>query len=200
MMGDIRVDGLSKRFGLHQVLDNVSFRLDAGGRYCLMGPSGVGKTSLLRLMMGLEQADSGRILGVDPRALSVMFQEDRLSGTLNPVENVALVHPDRHVSKPWIREELSELLPERSLAQPVRELSGGMRRRVSLACAVLTPSTLILLDEPFTGLDWDTKHTVVGYLRSRTAGRTVLAATHGRDDAGLLDAHTLTLSSSDGKK
>lgn len=191
---EVRIEAVSKRFGMHQVLDEVSATFAQGGLYCLRAPSGAGKTTLLRILMGLERADSGKIVGPRPDRLSVMFQEDRLSDALTPVENVALVHPDRRVSRAWIAERLAEILPERSLHQPVVELSGGMRRRVALACAILVPSELVLLDEPFTGLDGDTKRTVIKYLLTHLDGRTLIAATHGEDDAALLGANTVRIS------
>ena len=190
---EVRIEGLTKRYGMHEVLDGLSLTFEAGGVYCLRAPSGAGKTSLLRMIMGLERPSSGSVTGVRQGEMSVMFQEDRLSDPLSPVENVALVHPDRRVSRRSIRTELAAILPERSLTQPVAELSGGMRRRVALACAMLTPSALVLLDEPFTGLDGATKREVVDFVLAKRGGRTLIAATHGDDDAGLLSARTVAL-------
>lgn len=193
MTAEVRVEAVSKTFGMHQVLDECSVTLAAGGITCLMGPSGAGKTTLLRLIMGLETPDSGRIVGVRPGEVSVMFQEDRLSEALSPVENVALVYPDRRVSRAALRRDLAELLPERSLDQPSVELSGGMRRRVALACALAYPGRLIVLDEPFTGLDGATKREVIRYIEDRRRGRTLLVATHGEEDVELLRARRLVI-------
>lgn len=194
----VSVERLSKRFGMHEVFDELSLEFAGGGSYCLRAPSGGGKTTLLRILMGLERPDAGRVTGVPPGAISVMFQEDRLSDALTPVENVALLHPDRRVSRRMIEAELAEILPLRALGQPVVELSGGMRRRVALACALLFPSSLVLLDEPFTGLDAATKREVIDFVRARLRGRTLIAATHGADDAQMLGAHTVTLSTRGG--
>jgi NitT/TauT family transport system ATP-binding protein len=189
----VEVDRVSKSFGLHLVLDDLTLRLAAGSVTCLMGPSGTGKTTLLRLVTGLERPDLGRVVGVRPGEVSAVLQEDRLCEMLTPVENVALVHPDRRVSRRRIRQVLTEILPERCLDQPVRELSGGMRRRVSLACAVAYPGRLVVLDEPFTGLDPQTRRTVAGYVRRHRHDRTLLVATHAEEDVALLDAVRVVL-------
>ena len=123
----------------------------------------------------------------------MMFQEDRLCEALSAVENVALVMPGR-ASRRKVRELLSQILPADCLDQPVMELSGGMRRRVSLARAVAYPSTLLVLDEPFTGLDVQTRRQVIDFLRANRRDRTLLVATHGEQDAELLGARRLDLS------
>lgn len=190
---EVRIEGVSKSFGLHQVLEDLTLTLAPGGVYCLMAPSGSGKTTLLRMLAGLEHPSAGRIVGLVPGEASVMFQEDRLREMLTPVENVALLHPDRRVSRRGIRAGLSQILPERSLDQPVHKLSGGMRRRVSLACAMTYPGRTIILDEPFTGLDEKTRHEVIRYVTRHQEGRTLIVATHNREDVALLGAQLITL-------
>ncbi len=121
-----------------------------------------------------------------------MFQEDRLCEALTPVENVVLVLP-RSASRREVRDLLSQILPADCLNQPAMELSGGMRRRVSLARAVAYPSTLVVLDEPFTGLDAQTRRQAIDFLLANRRGRTLLVATHGEQDAELLGARRLNL-------
>ena len=157
-----------------------------------MAPSGSGKTTLFRVLLGLEHADSGEIRGISPGRISMMFQEDRLCDTLTPVENVALVLPP-DTRRADVAALLAEILPTDCLGQPAMELSGGMRRRVSLARAVAFPSDLIVLDEPFTGLDQATKEKVIAFVLRHRAGRTLLVATHGEDDARLLGAERVNL-------
>lgn len=189
----IHFNGLTKSYGENHVLRGLDFTLEAGGVYCLMAPSGSGKTTLFRVMLGLEAPDAGGVEGFAPGEVSMMFQEDRLCEALSAVENVALVLPG-HASRTGIRALLSQILPADCLDQPVMELSGGMRRRVSLARAVAYPSTFLVLDEPFTGLDLDTRRTVIDFLLANRAGRTLLVATHGEHDAEMLGAHMLVLS------
>ncbi len=190
---DIRITGLNKSYGDLSVLRQVHVHLEQGGIYCLMGPSGTGKTTLLRVLLGLERADAGSIEGLSPGEASVMFQEDRLCETLSPVDNVALVMSPR-TSRRALREMLEEILPADCMNRPALQLSGGMRRRVSLARAVAYPSKLIVLDEPFTGLDVETKKTVVQFLLAHRANRTLLVSTHGEDDVRLLGGKKILLS------
>ena len=162
---DVEFDGVCKADGANEVLRRVTFTLPGGGVRCLMAPSGSGKTTLFRVLLGLERPDAGQIRGVSPGRISMMFQEDRLC----------------------------ETLPADCLNQPAMELSGGMRRRVSLARAVAFPSDLVVLDEPFTGLDQATKEKVIAFTLRHRAGRTLLVATHGEDDAHLLGAERINL-------
>lgn len=189
---NVEFDHVCKAYGANQVLRRVTFTLPGGSVRCLMAPSGSGKTTLFRVLLGLEFADSGVIRGVSPGHISMMFQEDRLCETLTPVENVALVlSPGARRSD--VRELLAEILPAECLGQPAMELSGGMRRRVSLARAVAFPSDLVVLDEPFTGLDRATKEKVIAFVLRHRADRTLLVATHGEDDARLLGAERVNL-------
>lgn len=191
-LADVEFDRVCKAYGANEVLRHVTFALPAGSVTCLMAPSGSGKTTLFRVLLGLEAADSGEIRGVCPGRISMMFQEDRLCETLTPVENVALVLPPT-ARRGNVRDLLAEILPADCLGQPVMELSGGMRRRVSLARAVAFPGDFIVLDEPFTGLDQATKEKVIAFVLRHRAGRTLLVATHGQDDARLLGAERVNL-------
>ena len=189
---EVRFDGVRKSYGENRVLRGLNFALEASGMYCLMAPSGSGKTTLFRALLGLESCDAGSIIGVSAGDTSMMFQEDRLCEALSAVENVALVLPGR-ASRHEVRGLLSQILPATCLDQPVMDLSGGMRRRVSLARAVAYPSTLLVLDEPFTGLDAQTRRQAIDFLLANRRGRTLLVATHGEQDAELLGARRLNL-------
>ena len=189
---DVEFRHVYKAYGANEVLRRVTFTLPGGDVRCLMAPSGSGKTTLFRVLLGLEHPDSGEIRGISPGRISMMFQEDRLCETLTPVENVALVLP-AETRRADVAALLAEILPTDCLGQPAMELSGGMRRRVSLARAVAFPSDLIVLDEPFTGLDQATKEKVIAFVLRHRAGRTLLVATHGEDDARLLGAERLNL-------
>lgn len=189
---DVQFENVCKAYGANQVLRSVNFELAGGSTTCLMAASGSGKTTLFRVLLGLEPADSGRINGIAPERISMMFQEDRLCSTLTPVENVALVLP-ANASRADIRTLLAEVLPPDCLDQPAMELSGGMRRRVSLVRAVAHEGDLVVLDEPFTGLDEQTRRRVIEFLLRHKGNRTLLVATHGEGDAELLGASRLAL-------
>ncbi len=194
---DIALKGVRKAYGDKTVLDGVDLTLEAGRTYCLMAPSGSGKTTLLRVLLGLEGIDGGSIEGAGRGRVAMMFQEDRLCEVLTAVENVALVLP-RDVRRADVRALLEEILPPDCMEKPVMQLSGGMRRRVSLVRAMAFPSDAVVLDEPFTGLDAGTRRTVIDFVLRHRAGRTLLVATHGQDDARLLGADTIDLAALQG--
>ena len=175
-MQNIVIRGLSKAFDGKQVLRDFSAVLPAGQVSGLMAPSGAGKTTLLRILMGLETPDRGTITGLQGLRLSAVFQEDRLCENLNPVSNLRLV--TLTLSRAAAEEALTAVGLTDCLHQPVRELSGGMRRRVAILRALLAEYDLLFLDEPFKGLDRETKDVVMADTRRRCDGRTVLFVTH----------------------
>ena len=149
-------------------------------------PSGAGKTTLLRILMGLETQDRGIITGLDGLRLSAVFQEDRLCENLNPVSNLRLVTPA--LSRTAAAEALAAVGLTDCQRQPARELSGGMRRRVAILRALLAEYDLLFLDEPFKGLDQETKEIVMADTRRRCSGRTVLFVTHDSAELEALGA------------
>ena len=175
-MRDIMIQGLYKAFVGKEVLRDFSAVLPAGRVTGLMAPSGTGKTTLLRILMGLERPDRGTITGLQGLRLSAVFQEDRLCENLNPVSNLRLVTPA--LSREAAEAALAAVGLTDCLNQPVRELSGGMRRRVAILRALLAEYDLLFLDEPFKGLDRETKEVVMADTRRRCDGRTVLFVTH----------------------
>ena len=188
----IIITDLCKTFDDNEVLKNVNITLKDNSIYCLMGTSGIGKTTLLRILMGLEHADSGSISGIDIKSISCMFQEARLIHDLSAIDNVRIVLRGKN-NRDEISNNLLSILPDDSLDMPVSSLSGGMKRRVALARALSYPGKLIILDEPFTGLDKDTKLNVIDYILKMRNNRTLLITTHGTDDANLLGAEIIKL-------
>lgn len=188
----IIITDLCKTFDDNEVLKNVNITLKDNSIYCLMGASGIGKTTLLRILMGLEHADSGSISGIDIKSISCMFQEDRLIPYLSAIDNVRIVLRGKN-NRDEIRNNLLSILPDDSLDIPVSSLSGGMKRRVALARALSYPGKLIILDEPFTGLDKDTKLNVIDYILKMRNNHTLIIATHGTDDVNLLGAEIIKL-------
>jgi NitT/TauT family transport system permease protein len=168
----IRISGLCKSFDGQIVLSGVSAEFARGGVYYLRQPSGSGKTTLLRLMAGLLKPDAGSVRA--PDAVSMLFQEDRLCEQYSAVKNVELVCGDRKQAA----EALERLLDADVLDRPCGTLSGGMKRRVALARAMEADSEAVLLDEPFTGMDAETRARAEEYIFSRADGRTLIIATH----------------------
>ena len=195
MTDQLILEGVCKSYGDHVVLKHFSHRFPAERVTTIFGRSGCGKTTLLRLIAALEAPDAGSITGVPDGGLSMVFQEDRLPLQLNAADCIACVlkkAPDRQAR---IQDALQALGLGDVRDQPVRSFSGGMRRRVALARALLFPSPLVLLDEPFKGLDADTRDSVLAFARPLLAGRTTLLVTHDPSDAAELDAAVLRLDS-----
>lgn len=193
----IKIDQLNKSYHGRAVLKDLSFCIPIGRITAVMAPSGAGKTTLLRILMGLEQPDSGRIESPGGLRLSVVFQEDRLCPNLSPVSNIRLV-----TGSSLTRREILEALAQAGLSgcacQPVREMSGGQRRRTALLRALLAPWDLLLLDEPFKGLDTETRKQLMDYVLlhfHKAPGRTILLVTHEESEAAYLADSVLTLPS-----
>lgn len=167
----IVLSGVNKTFGEKKVLVNVSTTYEPGKTYYLTSPSGSGKTTLLRILAGLESVDSGSVCC--PRC-SMVFQEDRLCEEYSALQNVALATGNVGRAK----EALSFLLGEENVHEACSRLSGGMKRRVALARAMEADSAVVLLDEPFTGMDAETRQRAETYIRDRQCGRTLIIATH----------------------
>lgn len=180
----MKIQHLCKSFDGKMVLDHVSLTLESGGTACLMAPSGRGKTTLLRCIAGLETPDSGQITDL-PERIAYVFQEDRLCDGFSAVDNIRLV-TGKALGEGEIRRHLEELGLAGSLDQPVRELSGGMRRRVVISRAVCFGADLLLLDEPFKGLDDEARQQTAGYILRHRGAAAILCVTHDREDAAAL--------------
>ncbi|MFR6394979.1 MAG: ATP-binding cassette domain-containing protein [Oscillospiraceae bacterium] len=180
----MKIQHLCKSFDGKVVLDHVSLTLESGGTACLMAPSGRGKTTLLRCIAGLEDPDSGQITDL-PERIAYVFQEDRLCDGFSVVDNIRLV-TGKALGEGEIRRHLEELGLAGSLDQPVRELSGGMRRRVVISRAVCFGADLLLLDEPFKGLDDEARQQTADYILRHRGAAAILCVTHDREDAAAL--------------
>ena len=182
----IRFDQVSFSYGDKEVLRELSFCLETGELLALMGESGCGKTTLLHLAAGLQGPQTGEIRS-DHARVSIAFQEPRLFPWLTVRENLlsALPQSERRAGE----ERLSALLAEMGLSDVEglypRELSGGMKSRVSLARALLYGGDLLLLDEPFSALDEEMRQELATRLRRelKKEGKTAILVTHLRAEA-----------------
>lgn len=188
----IELVNVCKAFDGRPVLSGLSHSFPDEKITCILGPSGEGKTTLLNLILGLLPPDSGKISGVPGGRIAAVFQEDRLIEHLSALSNVRLVLPRRFPESEILRALEAVGLGE-AARQPVRELSGGMRRRVALVRALLTDSPLVIMDEPFKGLDADTRASVITFARHMLAGRTALIVTHDPSEPEMLGADIFEL-------
>ena len=185
---ELHIKNLCKSFDGRPVLENVSFTAGPGVT-CVMAPSGAGKTTLLRILLGLERPDSGSV----PEGVrwSAVFQEDRLLEHLDAMGNLRFVL-GAALDEPAANALLTELGLGDTAGKPVREFSGGMKRRLALARALLAPSDALALDEPFTGLDEENRARCLALIR-RAAEKPVLLVTHDPVDAKSLGASIIKL-------
>ena len=194
---DIQIEHLDKAYGKNQVLKNFSAVIPEGKTTCIMAPSGKGKTTLLNILLGLEPYDKGRIRGLEGRKKSAVFQEDRLCENLSSRANIRMIRERkisgcREFSKKM--EEGLEALELKELGnQPVRELSGGMKRRTAILRALLADWEILFMDEPFKGLDIETKKKVMEYVKKECHGKTVFFVTHDPEEAKEMGAEILVL-------
>jgi NitT/TauT family transport system ATP-binding protein len=193
---DIVLNGISKAFDGRPVLTDVNLRFPAGSTTCILGPSGCGKTTLLRIIAGLERPDAGSMEGV-PDRISFVFQEDRLCEAFSAVSNVRLVS-GKELPVKTVTEHLSAIGLGEDLDKPVREFSGGMKRRVAIVRAVCYPAGLLLLDEPFKGLDEKLHGEVIEYIIKHSRERTVICVTHEPEDAERLGGRIIELEKTGG--
>ena len=180
----LTIEHLTKQFGEKTLFRDLCLTVD--GPAVLWAPSGWGKTTLLRILMGLDTPAAGRVRGVG-RAAAV-FQEDRLCPQLTALQNVTLVLPGSEKQyKGQIEVDFQQLgMDAAALALPAARLSGGQKRRTALLRALWAPSDTLLLDEPFTGMDPDTLAAAAALLRTRCGTEPVLLATHDREAIRLL--------------
>ena len=180
----LTIEHLTKQFGEKMLFRDLCLTVE--GPAVLWAPSGWGKTTLLRILMGLDTPTAGRVRGVG-RAAAV-FQEDRLCPQLTALQNVTLVLPGSEKQyKEQIEENFQQLgMDAAALALPAARLSGGQKRRTALLRALWAPSDTLLLDEPFTGMDPDTLAAAAALLRAHCGTEPVLLATHDREAIRLL--------------
>lgn len=193
----IAVEHVRKRFGDVVVFEDICATFPHGEAHVLMGASGSGKTTLLRMIMGLESPDEGRIFGMENRRCAAVFQEDRLCENLSVAANIRMPHAGLkgHEKQRFLQrcEELLDAMDMRkTLTRPVHELSGGMKRRVALARAVLADADVLFFDEPLKGLDEETERHVMTAIMPLLGGKTVFWATHREGELRYFSSPSLT--------
>ena len=197
----IEVRDLVKSYGALRAVDGISFEVERGETLGLLGPNGAGKTTTMRVLSGLSPIDRGtvRVAGIDAvrdgravrRLLGVVTQDDGLDGDLNVRQNLEVYGFLAGLSRREAASRSSDVLAFFGLSErakdPVDELSGGMRRRLAIARAMVCRPPVVVLDEPTTGLDPHSRTRVweeLAQLKSR--GVTILMSTHYMDEAATL--------------
>lgn len=178
-----------KSFGGKEVLHDAHFTLPPHSRTCFWGPSGCGKTTLLRLICGLDTPNCGEIRLPKGTRFSCHFQEDRLLPWYSVLDNLLLTLPDAASASLWLSR--AGLLESASLYP--NELSGGMRRRLSLIRALACPGDVLVLDEPLRELDTTTARAMLALIDEMLGERTLLLVSHNAADAQTLGCTLVNL-------
>lgn len=179
----IKLENLTVRYQGKAVLDSLSAELPEGKVIAITGASGIGKTTLLQVLAGLLRPSEGRVLASE-RRIAYIFQEPRLFPWMTALENVRTVCNDEARA----RALLERLLPSSDAADKYpSQLSGGMKQRVSIARALSYEPELLLLDEPFKGLDPETRKETAALVFEQMKGKTVIMVTHDREDLAYCD-------------
>lgn len=182
------VKNIVKSYDSLRVLDNVSIDFTENKTTCILGPSGCGKTTLLNIIAGIIEKDSGEVLGIQNEDISFVFQEDRLIEWKNIRDNMAFVLKKK-MSKSEIESTVDKFLKLVNLKEYKyyypKSLSGGMRQRISILRAFAYPSKILIMDEPFKSLDINNKRIVMEFFKELKAleNRTCIVVTHDIDEA-----------------
>ena len=187
---NIELHDIKKAYGDKVIFDGLNLTFEENEINCVMGRSGCGKTTLINMILGLDKDFSGSITGV-PAHLGVVFQENRLCEDFSVASNIRMVCGEGRDQE--IEEHLTRVGIGDSMKAPVKTLSGGMKRRAALVRAILSRGELLIFDEPFKGLDEDTRERVSEYLLSGRKGRTVIMVTHDPEEVNMLGGRLITL-------
>lgn len=189
----ISLKNISKAYEDNVVIRNLSLDIPENETTILMGASGCGKTTIANILLGLCKPDSGKVVGMNNRKLAAVFQEDRLSEKLSAIANVRIVLEKDMAKEEIIREFEIIDLDKESLAKPVSQLSGGQKRRVAIMRAMLAGGDFYCFDEPFRGLDEQTKRKTMRYVKDKIKGKTALIITHDESEAKFFDSNCIDL-------
>lgn len=202
----IKIEKLSKSFGEQKVLDKIDFNLESGEIVGLIGPSGSGKSTLIKTMLGMEKADEGEALILDYKMpkreilsnIGYMAQSDALYEMLTGYENLEFFGKMKGVPSDKLKKEIEYIAEIVDLTDDLKKLvsnySGGMKRRLSLAIALIGSPELLVLDEPTVGIDPSLRKNIWKELfKQRDNGVGILVTTHVMDEAELTDKVGLLL-------
>lgn len=182
----IEIKELTKSYGSHIVLDHLNYEIQDGQKVYITGPSGCGKTTFLNILMGLESYE-GIITGLQDKRMSAVFQEDRLCENLSASRNIRLplgklTSTQKNTETERIQKDMADIGLSGCMDMTVNQMSGGMKRRVSILRALHAHSDIIFFDEPLRGLDTDNRAFTLKKIQEYIQGKTVFWVTHDEQD------------------
>ncbi|TCT12286.1 ABC-2 type transport system ATP-binding protein [Natranaerovirga pectinivora] len=201
-MAIIEVKNITKRFGNKIVLDNVSFNIHKGDIYGLIGPNGAGKSTLINIMTGVLESQGGDII-IDgfsikenpleaKRRIGLVPQEIALMETVSAYENLEFFGALYHLKGPLLKKRITEVLEltglEEKRKEKVKKFSGGMKRRLNLAVALLHYPEILIMDEPTVGIDPQSRNHIFEFVKNinKEKGTTILYTSHYMEEVELL--------------
>lgn len=184
----IKFNNVTFGYGKNKIFDKFNFHIKDGDKISLFGESGCGKTTLLRLILGLEKAQKGEIIKRNAIKPSVVFQENRLLPFKTVLQNITLFSDEEtaifHLEALGIG-NYKDYYPD--------DLSGGMKRRVAIARALSTDFDYLILDEPFTGLDAENIELAAEHILKTACNKSIILVTHSKKEAELLGARIISI-------
>ena len=185
----IRLDRVSFFYGEKQMMHDFSLSIEKENVLCLFGESGCGKTTVLRLLLGLEKPDSGNIYGIGKWKAAAVFQEDRLLPFWSLQKNIALTATDVGAAE----ENMKALGLLEVKDKAISSLSGGMKRRAAIARALSAAFDYLILDEPFTGLDDENIRRAAAHIRAVAKDRPIVMVTHSESEIAYMGAKKIIM-------
>ncbi|MGK0466457.1 ATP-binding cassette domain-containing protein [Clostridium sp.] len=183
--------GVSKSFNGELVISKKTIEFPQKGIVCIFGPSGVGKTTVFNLIAGLTYPDEGEVKITED--ISMVFQENRLIPWLSAIENISLVLKDRELALKMAKEYMNDMQLTYIKNKRPQELSGGMKRRVAIARALAYDKRIMLMDEPFKGLEEELKNQIMDQVIKLAADKLIVIVTHEKADIEYLNADIVYL-------
>lgn len=188
------ISNLSKKFGKKIIFDNFSLNIDNNGIYALWGESGCGKTTLLRIIAGLDKKYSGKIEYGNIKKISYVFQEPRLLYNLSACENVAIPLGNDNAAKEKAELWLKKMGLENDIYTYPDEMSGGMKQRVAIARALAFDGDILLLDEAFNGIDPQRTKSIMDMVIEYSKNKPCIVVTHNIEHLEYLKCKVINLS------
>ena len=192
---EIQINNLSIKYDEQIIIHNYSEHFQAGEHIAIIGTSGIGKTSFINALMGLIHYD-GEIILAPNACISAVFQENRLFEGLSVYKNIRMTASNPSAENIGHYITLAGLTPQAT----VNTLSGGMKRRVAILRAILAPFDILILDEPFKGLDADTKLCMMNLVKEKVSEKTMVLVTHDHSETEFFNSRIIDFSSFDMKQ
>ncbi len=190
MKNNIIVKNLTKYYDEELIFNKYNCEFKTNEYNIIMGSSGIGKTTLLHILMGIDNDYTGQIINI-PKSISPIFQENRLLEDFTVYTNLKIVNDS--IKEDEIDVELSRMGLEGIGNKKIRELSGGMKRRITILRAIMKNSEIYIFDEPFKELDESTYYIILKYIEEKLTNKTVILSTHRKEEIEFFNGNLISI-------